>query len=566
MVNILLRPWLTFDRVSGVPGEHEASVTRKASEYKDNIERANLEIEETIEACLERLGRMRPEKFKSLWAEIGFCFSIVMSQVLTVRIISDSGTFTTLILVQEYFVSGFNVILPTLVSELHIPQASQTWPANAFSLVVSCFLLVFGRLADMYGGFFVYVAGLAWLAVWSLVAGFSQNELMMDFCRGLQGLGPAAYLPSSLMLLGSNYRPGLRKNLVFSVYGACAAVGFYIGIFFAGLTAQYGAWRWYFFAGTILTAITAVTSYLTIPPDTQERRALGIKMDWLGTVLISTGLILVVFAITDSSHAPKGWATPYIYVLLVVGMFLLAAAIYVEGWVAEYPLLPFDLFCVKYMASLIIALFFFYGTLGIFLLYTTFYMTDFMGGSPLKLTAWFSPMAIGGCIIATAGGLVLHIVPGQVLVVFSGVCWIIAPLLFAIAPIGANYWAYVFPSMICATLAIDTTFNVTNIFITTRMPLRRQGLAGALINSVLQLGIAFFLGFADVTATAVESKKGLRTAYKAVFWFEVGCAAFALVILVLFVRIARQKSEFTVEERLALEEEQRRHNNPGSAK
>ena len=466
---------------------------------------------------------------------------------------------------KEYFVSGFNVILPTLASELHIPQASATWPANAFSLVVSCFLLVFGRLADMYGGFSVYVAGLAWLAVWSLVAGFSQNELMMDFCRGLQGLGPAAYLPSSLMLLGSIYRPGPRKNLVFSIYGACAAVGFYIGIFFAGLTAQFGAWRWYFFVGTTLTAITAVTSYLTIPPDAEERRAMGIKMDWLGAILISSGLILVAFAITDSSHAPKGWATPYIYSLLIVGALILAAAVVVEGWVVKQPLLPFDLFCVKYMTPLIIALFFFYGTLGIFLLYTTFYMTDFMGASPLQLTAWFSPMATGGCIIATIGGLVLHIVPGQVLVVFSGLCWIIAPLLFAIAPPGANYWAYVFPSMICATLAIDMTFNVTNIFITTSMPLRRQGLAGALINSVLQLGIAFFLGFADVTVTAVQSSKGLRAAYKAAFWFEVGCAAFAFIVLVLFVRIARQRSEFTVEERLALEEEQRGQNNPGSA-
>lgn len=132
-------------------------------------------------------------------------------------------------------------------------------------------------------------------------------------------------------------------------------------------------------------------------------------------------------------------------------------------------------------------------------------------------------MALGGCIIATVGGLLLHIVPGQVLVVISGICWILAPLPFAIAPVAANYCAYVFPAMICSTLAIDITFNVTNIFITTNMPLRRQGLAGALINSVLQLGIAFFLGFADVTVTAVEQNQGLRMAYKAVFWYEVGC-------------------------------------------
>jgi len=80
----------------------------------------------------------------------------------------------------------------------------------------------------MYGGFPVYVAGLAWLTIWSLVAGFSTNQVMLNFCRALQGLGPAAFLPSSVMILGSIYRPGPRKNLIFSIYGACAPLGMYL--------------------------------------------------------------------------------------------------------------------------------------------------------------------------------------------------------------------------------------------------------------------------------------------------------------------------------------------------
>jgi len=86
----------------------------------------------------------------------------------------------------------------------------------------------------MHGGFPVYCMGMAWLAVWSLIAGFAQNELMLDFCRAIQGFGPGAYLPSSLMLLGSVYRPGPRMNIVFSLYGAAAPLGFYVGIFVAG--------------------------------------------------------------------------------------------------------------------------------------------------------------------------------------------------------------------------------------------------------------------------------------------------------------------------------------------
>jgi MFS family permease len=77
----------------------------------------------------------------------------------------------------------------------------------------------------MYGGYPVYVAGMIWLTIWSLIAGFSTNEIMLNFCRAFQGLGPAAFLPSSIMILGSVYRPGPRKNLVFSIYGCSAVAG-----------------------------------------------------------------------------------------------------------------------------------------------------------------------------------------------------------------------------------------------------------------------------------------------------------------------------------------------------
>jgi hypothetical protein len=183
-------------------------------------------------------------------------------------------------------------------------------------------------------------------------------------------------------------------------------------------------------------------------------------------------------------------------------------------------------------------------------------MTDIMGATPLQLVAWFSPMAAGGCIISCIGGFVLHLLPGTLLISIAGLAWILAPLLFSIAPVSANYFSYAFPAMICATIGIDTTFNVTNVFISSNMPLKRQGLAGALINSMLQLGIAVFLGFADFTATRTESS-GQAKSYKAVFWFEAGCAAVALVLLLVFVKIDCAKSDYTVEEKASLEAENR---------
>lgn len=332
----------------------EVVASNTVMDRNEDIDPATVEGE-SEKARIERLGRSRPEKLGSAWKEFGFIFSVTMAQLLT-----------------EYFVSGFVVLVPTVTRALDIPAASATWPASAFSLVVSSFLIPFGRLADIYGGFPVYLAGCLWTAIWSLIGGFSQNELMLDFCRAIQGLGPAAYLPASLTLLGSMYRPGPRKNLVFSVYGSMAPLGFFVGIFFAGVAGEYAGWQWYFYIGAILTFLTAVVAYFTIPSDHQERKNNGVKMDWYGTAAVVSGLILVVFAITQSSHASDGWATPYIPVTLVLGILMLGVAFYVEGWIAEQPLLPFEVFRIKYMRPFILALLFAYGTLGIYLLYATY--------------------------------------------------------------------------------------------------------------------------------------------------------------------------------------------------
>lgn len=447
--------------------------------------------------------------------------------------------------------SGFNVILPTLLVKLDIPQAGAVWPAGAFALVTAAFLLPFGRLADKYGAYPIFILGLIWFCVWSVIAGFAINELMLDFCRALQGLGPSAFLPSGVSLMSNMYRPGPRKNLVFSLYGGSAPLGFFFGIFIAGLTGQFLRFGWYFWIGAILLFTTTIAAVLTVPNDFQEDKKMGLEMDWLGTALIVSGLILVVFAITDSAGAPTQWKTPYVYILLIIGSLLLGLATYVEGYVAKNPLLPFDLFCIPYIKPLFIALFFSYGCLGIFLLYGTLYMQDIMGATPLQVSAWFSPMCVGGILVSILGGYVLHLIPGTMLVIVAGLGWTVPSVLFAVAPIGANYWAYVFPSMVCATIGIDITFNVVNILITTNLSSKRQGLAGALINSLLYLGIAFLLAFADFIQTETAGL-GMKRSYQNVFWYQLACAATALVILAGFVRLRKAESDLTVDEREAL--------------
>lgn len=348
-------------------------------------------MEEPMSARIERLGRERPAVFKTFWSEVIFVFSISMSQLLT-----------------DFFVSGFTVILPTLIRELDIPQASSVWPATAFSLVIASTLLVFGRLGDMYGGYSIFLAGLSWLLIWSIIAGFSVNPVMLNICRALQGFGPAASLPTGVMLMGSSYRPGPRKNLVFAIYGTSAVFGFFGGIVVAGLVGRFLRWGFFFWIGAILTAITLATSYISIPHTKGERKFSGVAMDYLGAVTIVCGLTLVVFAITQSAHASSGWRTPYIPVCFAIGILSLCAAAYIETHVASQPLLPASIFATPAMKPLLLALFFLYGTWGIFSVYGTLYFQNIMGATPLQVVAWYVPLGVAGLLLSVLEGFILH--------------------------------------------------------------------------------------------------------------------------------------------------------------
>ncbi|KAI2866589.1 hypothetical protein CBS76997_10867 [Aspergillus niger] len=185
---------------------------------------------------------------------------------------------------------------------LDIPESSSSWPSSAFALTAGGSLLFFGRLADRFGGFVVFAGGLAWHLVWSLVAGFAKNAPMMYFCRALQGFGPAALLSAGIMLLGTTHLPGWRKNLVFR---------------------------------TMLLFLALIAAVLSVPASIRRKPPHpDMPMDWAGAALFFCSLVLILFAINECGHALDGWRTPYAYVTLIVGFFVLLAALYVEGWAA----------------------------------------------------------------------------------------------------------------------------------------------------------------------------------------------------------------------------------------
>jgi len=226
------------------------------------------------------------------------------------------------------------------------------WLIAGYSLTVGTFILLSGRCGDIFGYKPMVIIGFGWFSIWNVVAGCSVyasgngSQVLFIFARVLSGIGPAILLPNALGLLGATYDEGRKKDLIFSLFGACAPGGAIVGGTFAGLWTLLW-WPWTFWTFGIALAVLGVMSYFILPavPPREEKQGRGLmnrlkELDVLGATIGITAMILFNFA---WNQAPGfGWQQPYIYILLIIGLLLFPIFFWIELKVAEFPLLPFD--------------------------------------------------------------------------------------------------------------------------------------------------------------------------------------------------------------------------------
>ncbi|KAF4501261.1 multidrug resistance [Fusarium agapanthi] len=302
-----------------------------------------------------------------------------------------------------------------------------------------------------------------------------------------------------------------RNTLVFTTFGTFSCIGFYSGIFFGALSAEFLGWKW-----------------------SHEYPWLDLEMDWLGTATVVPVLASVVYALTDGGNAP------YPYVALILGITCLALFVYVERWRASKPLIPAVVFNTKYMSRLIVALFVSYGSLSLVLCYASFYIESVLYTGPLLTTSWFIRLAAGGFILAVIGGFALHILNGRQFLIIFCLGFLGSSILFPIIPdsrISNTFlgWTFVFPAMILAIVGVDITFNIHNFIIATSLPNHLQALGGALITSLLYLGMAFWLGVVEMATSAQKEVKGAEnldatSQCQIMFWTGTGLALIFITV------------------------------------
>lgn len=291
-------------------------------------------------------------------------------------------------------------------------------------------------------------------------------------------------LPNAVALLGITYPPGLRKNIVFAVFGAFAPVGAVIGTIFGGIF-QYN-WPWAFYSLALVLATVAIISQFVLPDQVSkalDNDKLNLwqlleKLDVLGG---SVGIIaLCLFNFAWNQAPASSWASPAVITTLILGICLTFVFFLIETRISSSPLLPLDIitFDIGFVIACICCG---WANFGIWLYYTFQFFQQIRGSGPLLTSAYFVPAAISGSIASIVTGLLLRILHPAWVMTLSLTSFTVAPILVATAPVNQTYWAQTFVSMIFMTWGMDMSFPAGTIIMSNAVKPEHQGVAASLI-------------------------------------------------------------------------------------
>jgi MFS family permease len=418
-----------------------------------------------------------------------------------------------------------------------------SWLIAGYSLSVGTFILVSGRLGDMYGYKKMLLIGYSWFAFWSMVAGLAiySNHVLFVFARVLQGIGPAIALPNGLAILGATYAPGKRKAMVFAIFGACAPNGALFGAAFAALFAL-AWWPWAFFSLAITLAIMVVVGYYVIPETPRKDSVAGetlrdtlLDLDVPGAI---TGILALVLFNFAWNQAPiVGWNKPYIIVTLILGIAFVPIFFYVELRVSRKPLIPFE--CLNSHVGFVLACVACgWSCFGIWFLYTWNFAETLKGASPLLATAYFSPAGPSGAIAAITTGWLLGKVRPGVVMIAALTAFTVGTILIMTAPVHQIYWAQYFVCVIIMPWGMDMSFPAATLILSDTVKKEHQGIAASLVNTVVNYSISLGLGFAGTievhTNGGGKTPAQILTGYRNAWYMGVGLSGLGLVIGIIF--------------------------------
>jgi len=397
-----------------------------------------------------------------------------------------------------------NVALPSIRADLGFSETSLAWVVNAYLLTYGGFLLLGGRLGDLFGHRRLFLIGIALFTVASLACGLSTTQWMLIGARTVQGLGGAVASAVSLSLMMTLFTEPADRAKAMGIFGFVAAGGGSIGVLLGGVLTDLISWHWIFLVNVPIGALVILLSQRLLPGE--RGQAMSGRLDVAGAVTVTAALIIAVYAIVNGNQ--NGWTSATTLGLLGTSVVVLALFIVIESRVRS-PLVPLGLFKHRNITvSNIVGVLWAAAMFAWFFL-SALYLQLVLGYSPLQVGLSFLPanLIMGAFSIGLSAKLVMRFgfrkpLATGLLLAAAGL------LLFVRAPVDGNFLVDVLPSMILLGFGAGIAFNPVLLAAMSDVEPSESGLASGLVNTSFMMGGA--LGLAVLASIAASRSHSLR--------------------------------------------------------
>lgn len=390
--------------------------------------------------------------------------------------------------------SIIGVALPAIQLDLGYSQVGLQWIFNAYVILFGGFLLLGGRLSDLFGARKVFMWGFFVLTVASLLAGVAWSEAALNTGRALQGLGSALIAPAALTSVLATFKDPKELNKALGFWGASAAAGGSAGVFLGGAITEWLSWHWTFLINIPLGILVLMFSKKLLFKGTTQKG----KVDVLGAILATLSLIIAVYAIVSAEAA--GWKSVQTIGLLVLALALALVFLFVQKRKNE-PLVPLAIFkrpnllsgniVMAMLAAAWIPLWFF---LNLYLQQTLNYSAFNSGLAllPMTIAIMFLMVGMTGKLVAKFG-FKTNLIAGLIVLTLS-------LFLFSTIPSDGSFMVHVLPASLLGALGMSLAYIPGTIASMSGAKPEEMGLASGLVNTSYQVGSA--LGLAIIAAIA----------------------------------------------------------------
>jgi EmrB/QacA subfamily drug resistance transporter len=370
-----------------------------------------------------------------------------------------------------------NVALPTIGRDLQVGFTGLQWTVNAYSLTLAALLLLGGSLGDRFGRRRVFVVGVAWFAVASLLCGLAPNGAFLIAARALQGIGGALLTPGSLAIIETAFVPEDRSAAV-GAWSGLGGVAGAVGPILGGYLVQAFSWRLAFLINPPIAAFVVWVASRHVPESRSQDT--GHRLDVAGAALVAIGLGLVVYALTQGPR--DGWTASEIGTLLV-GVLTLAAFVAVEMR-SPSPMLPLGLFRSRQFTVTNLVTFVVYAAFGASFFLLPIQLQRVVGFSPVAAGAALTPVTVVMLFLsARAGRLAQRIGPRLPMALGPILAGAGFTLYVRIGP-GSTYIADVLPGALVMALGLALTVAPLTATVLASAGEENAGIASAVSNQV----------------------------------------------------------------------------------